>query len=347
MTQRTPTFWVGDLEHRRSSLSAAVLLGSVACVPPLAAHPLAPAYLALEEQSEHAIAVHWRTSLWSHPDLAPVLPADCLPTNERHSEHDSVAQTTTWSVACTRPLAGREVSIAGLDAANTTAVVRLELRDKRVVHAVLDGGRPSLRIPERAASGSSSGRDFATLGAVHLVTGLDHLLFVVGLFLLAGNLWTLFATITAFTIGHALTLALSVLGFARIPSAPIEVLIALTIVVLATELARSRVRSDARESMLRRRPVAMAWAFGLLHGLGFAGALREVGLPESDVPLALAAFHLGIEAAQLAFVALLLAGRWIVRAVQIPLPASAQRTAAYAMGIMAGYWTWDRAAALW
>lgn len=276
-----------------------------------------------------------------------MLPADCRPTADPRIEVDSVAQTATWSAACTQPLAGREIAIAGLAAANTTAVVRVELRDRRVVHAVLDGRTPSLRVPARTAFGGSIGHEFAGMGAEHLITGLDHLLFVFGLFLLSGNLWTLFATITAFTVGHAITLALSVLGVVRIPSAPIEVLIALTIVVLAAELARTAVRSDANGSMLRRRPAVMAWAFGLLHGLGFAGALREVGLPESDVPMALAAFHIGIEAAQVAFVAMLLAIQWIVRAVRIPWTGPAQRTAAYAMGILAGYWTWDRAAALW
>ena len=170
----------------------------------------------------------------------------------------------------------------------------------------------------------------------------DHLLFVFGLLLLCSASRLLVQTITAFTVGHSLTLSAAVLGLATVPSRPLEVLIAASVLALAVELAR---HVDG-PTWLRRFPWAMAVAFGLLHGFGFAGALAEAGLPPDDVPLALVSFNGGIELGQLAFVgAVLVAGALVGRR----LPAMATRgtrVAVYAMGVLSAYWCLERVAVL-
>jgi hydrogenase/urease accessory protein HupE len=203
---------------------------------------------------------------------------------------------------------------------------------------VLGAERPSVVI-EGEPSRLDVLHDYGLLGVEHIATGIDHLLFVFGLLLLASGTRQLLATITAFTVGHSVTLALAALEIVHVPQAPVEVVIAVTIYVLAVELARE-VRAGS--TLLRRSPWAMAFAFGLLHGLGFAGALRETGLPQNDVPLALLAFNLGIEAGQVAFVAAVLAVTALIRPGLRSLPAWSVRVPVYAMGIASFYWILER-----
>jgi hydrogenase/urease accessory protein HupE len=183
---------------------------------------------------------------------------------------------------------------------------------------------------------------------LHIATGFDHLLFVFGLVLLARGTRRLLWTVTAFTAGHSVTLSLAALGVVRFPTAPIEVAIAGTILALAVELARGPVEADrsARESLLRRRPWAVAFAFGLLHGFGFAGALAAVGLPQEEIPVALFSFNVGIELGQVAFVALVLALRRLLAPALAGAPAWLVRAPVTAMGTLAVYWCLDRGARL-
>jgi hypothetical protein len=169
------------------------------------------------------------------------------------------------------------------------------------------------------------------------------LLFVFGLLLLADGTRRLVATVTAFTIGHSITLSLAALGVVRFPSAFIEVVIAGTILLLALELARPDARPD---NALRRRPWLVACAFGLLHGFGFAGALAEIGLPEDEIPMALFSFNVGIELGQLAFVVVVLVARALVAPRVARAPAWVLRAPVTAMGALASYWCFDRAAGL-
>jgi hydrogenase/urease accessory protein HupE len=211
------------------------------------------------------------------------------------------------------------------------------------VQAVLHAGAPSLVIPERA-SRLAVVRDYLRLGALHIATGFDHLLFVFGLVLLARGVRRLVWTVTAFTAGHSVTLSLAALGVVRFPTAPIELAIAATILVLALELARPA--QEGRASWLRRRPWLAAFAFGLLHGFGFAGALAEIGLPQQEIPLALFAFNAGIEVGQLAFVALVLGLGRVFAPLLARAPAAIARAPVTAMGALAFYWCLDRAAGL-
>jgi hydrogenase/urease accessory protein HupE len=219
--------------------------------------------------------------------------------------------------------------------------VRVVLRNGRLVQGLVTAGRPFLVVPPEPQPGAVA-RDYAGLGVAHILSGPDHLLFVFGLVLLARTRRRLLGTITAFTAGHSVTLSLAALGLVQVPTPPIEVAIAMSVLVLAIELARD----TPAPTLLRRHPWAMAAAFGLLHGLGFAAALREAGLPVGEIPLALAAFNVGIEAGQLAFVAAVLAGRAALGDLPGRLPRWTARVPVYGMGSLAAFWWFERTAAL-
>jgi hydrogenase/urease accessory protein HupE len=240
-----------------------------------------------------------------------------------------------------RSLAGARIGVDGLAARGTDALVRLHLADGRLVQGVVRGGEPFLTVPERPGPAEVFGA-YVGLGFEHILGGLDHLAFVLGLVLLVRGRRALLWTVTAFTAGHSVTLSLAALGVVRVPAAGVEVLIAVSIVAVAVELARP----DRGPIPRWRSPWAMAGAFGLLHGLGFAGALTEVGLPAGEIPAALFAFNCGIEAGQLLFVAgLLLAGSALARTGRKLPPFVALPTAgvpAYAIGALAAYWVIER-----
>lgn len=320
--------------------AAAALMGPRAAT----AHPLAPALLELRERGGGTVEVRWKTSLWrpSGGAITPEFPRACVATAQPSIEPDATGRSERWILRCNRSLAGTEVAVAGLAESGTNAIVRVYLDDGRLLHAILDAREPRWTIPERA-SARATFRAYANLGVEHIATGFDHLLFVFGLMLLVRDARALVATVTAFTVGHSVTLALAVLGYARAPAGPIELLIALTILALAVELAKG----PQHTSWARRRPWLMAGGFGLLHGLGFADALREVGLPEGDLALALAAFNLGIETGQLAFIALVAIVGWALTPLRAPVTRSLARAPIYLMGTLAAYWTIDRAADLW
>ncbi len=324
---------------------------ALALAVPAAAHRLAPSLLSIEEQADGALAVEFKMARQqpSGARIEPELPEDCVAASEPRVEADAASVTVRWTARCgPEGLVGRRVGVSGLAESATNALLRISLRDGRTVQAVLHGGAPSLVVPARPSL-LTLFRDYLRLGAEHIGTGFDHLLFVFGLMLLARNARQLVATVTAFTAGHSVTLSLAALGFVRFPSAWIEVAIALTILVLALELARGEPVPGAppeRMSALRRRPWLVAFAFGLLHGLGFAGALAEVGLPEGEIPMALFSFNVGIELGQLSFVALVLAARAVLAPVLRGAPPWLRRAPVTAMGALAVYWCLDRASGL-
>ncbi len=292
------------------------------------AHPFAPSLLELREHANGRASLIFRTPIVraQGAPLVPVLPAGCRESSPARFERDALAQTRVSALDCgPEPLAGRTLGIEGLRASATNALVRVELEDGTVARAVIDADRPLFVVPARAEPIDTI-RSYLELGLWHILGGLDHLLFVAGLVLLVRSRRTLIATVTSFTAGHALTLCASALGFVQLPAGPIEVAIAASVFWLAVELASGRPR--------RLRPAPVAAAFGLLHGFGFAAALREAGLPASDVPLALASFNVGIELGQLAFVAVLLLFVRSLRAFERPL--------AYAFGSLAGFWLIER-----
>ena len=314
---------------------------------PAAAHRLAPSLLSIEEAADGAIAVTFKMARQQPGggEVAPELPERCVASERPRVEADQQSVTVRWTARCgDEGLVGARVGVSGLAETDTNALVRIGLRDGRRVQAVLHAEAPALVVPERA-SALSVFRDYLRLGVQHIATGFDHLLFVFGLVLLARGTRLLLWTVTAFTAGHSVTLSLAALGIVRFPTAPIELAIAVTILALAVELARGEPRSSdrpQRESILRRRPWAVAFAFGLLHGFGFAGALAEVGLPQEEIPVALFSFNVGIELGQVGFVAVVLVLRRLFAPALAGAPAWLARVPVTAMGALAVYWCLDR-----
>jgi HupE / UreJ protein len=193
----------------------------------------------------------------------------------------------------------------------------------------------------RASSGSfaDAARRYLALGVEHILLGIDHLLFVLGLLLIVRGPWMLIKTVTAFTVAHSLTLALATLGLVAVPSRPVDAAIALSIVFLAAEILRAR---QGRVGLTHRFPWLIAFAFGLLHGLGFAGALAEIGLPAGEIPLALLFFNLGVEIGQLMFIGAVLSLRWAAQRLEVAWPAWAEPLPAYAIGTVASFWLIER-----
>ena len=322
---------------RRAGLVAALLLAAVSAV----AHPLSPALLELVERPDGRVDVVWRTSIVQAPgaDFAPELPPECTVAGSADASSDERYVTMRWVADCgAGGLVGRQVAVRGLASAQTDALVRVQLRDGRVLQTVLRKRSPTYVVPARPRAWDVLAQ-YGRLGTEHILEGPDHLLFVFGLMLLVTSTRLLVQTVTAFTVGHSITLSAAVLDVVRLPSAPVEVLIAASILVLATELARNR-----SDTLMRRWPWLMAGTFGLLHGFGFAGALREAGLPPADVPLALFAFNVGIEVGQLLFVVVvLMVGFGVRRAWAARWPA-ARMPAVYVMGMLAASWCFERVA---
>jgi len=319
-------------------LLAAVLVPLVAT-----AHRLAPSLLEVRETAPGRIAVFWKTPLQrpTGTSVEPELPAGCA-VEAAEPGVEGTAATLRFEAACESSLVGARFAVRGLAESRTEALLRLTLLDGRSYQAVLRGGDDAFVVPELQRA-SDVFVQYLGLGFRHILEGLDHLLFVLGLVLLVPSTRMLIWTVTSFTVGHSVTLSLAALGFLGLPAAPVELAIAGTILVLAVELARGE---RAKPSLLRRVPWAVAAGFGLLHGLGFAGALAEIGLPQEEIPLALFAFNVGIELGQLVFVAVVLVVRPAARAVARRGPSWLGRIPAYAIGSLAAYWCFERAAGM-
>ena len=319
-----------------AALRAAALL--VCLAAPAGAHPLAPVLLDLRENENGTTSLLWKTPL-ARPagaDIRPVLPDGCEAVAPLEALEENDARVQRGTLRCAGGWVGRTLGVTGLDAGDTNALVRVSLADGRLFRALLSPGQMEVTVPA-APSRLAVFRDYLLLGVEHLVTGLDHLLFVLGLVLLVRGGRLLLWTVTAFTAGHSVTLAAAVLGVVNVPQAPVEVLIAVSIAVLAAEIGSSS------PSRLARRPWLAAGGFGLLHGLGFAGALASAGLPAGEIPLALLAFNVGIELGQIAVVAAALALALAVRNAGLPLSQSSPVFVSYGIGILAGRWIVERA----
>ncbi|WP_240722575.1 HupE/UreJ family protein [Poseidonocella sp. HB161398] len=324
--------------------AAALLLLALALLRPLAggAHALDPAYLELSALE----GGQWRVT-WRVPDvsgrpmpLGLALPASCADTAPPPPAFDGRGWSTGFLLACPEGLAGR-IGITGLEITGTDALLRYETAPGAAQTRRLTAAAPMAEILAEPAPLAVLA-SYAGLGTTHILEGADHLLFVLALLFLVRDPRRLLWTVTAFTLAHSLTLAAASLGWLRLPPPPVEAVIALSIVILAAELAKPPAR---RDPLATRFPAAIAFGFGLVHGLGFAGALREIGLPQSDVPLALLGFNLGVEAGQLIFIAAMLAigalARRLVPALAARGPAVA-KTASYAIGCTAAFWVIER-----
>jgi hydrogenase/urease accessory protein HupE len=309
------------------------------------AHPLAPSLLDLRVAPDGTTQVRFKRPALQ-PRGAPVeptLPSHCVQRGEVETVREGTGVVSTWQVDCgDQGLVGYPVGFRGFAESGTNGLVKIELPGGSQQQAVLHSGQPSIVVAEESTVWDAA-RDYALLGFQHILGGLDHLLFVAGLLLLVPGMRQLVATVTAFTIGHSITLSMAALGFVSAPSGPIEFAIAASIVYLATEIANPR---DGEPLSLWRRPYVLAGSFGLLHGFGFAGALAEVGLPSRDIPVALASFNLGIEIGQLAFVGVLVGVFVSLQRLAVRPPRWGRSAAAYGIGSLAAMWMFERLANL-
>ncbi|MEZ4265457.1 MAG: HupE/UreJ family protein [Myxococcota bacterium] len=294
---------------RRALTAAAAALLCAAASLPASAHPLAPSSLRLDVAADHTVAMTWRTptSRLVGSSQQPELPPHCRltrpPVDALVADGNAIERRATYDCAPTGLIAQR-VGVHDLAASGSDAIVHITLPGGRTVQALLHASAPSLEVPAQQSPWAVAA-DYLALGAHHLALGLDHLAFILGLLLLVRGRRRLLGAVTAFTVGHSLTLALATLGLVRLPPPLVELGIAASIIALALEAVTSA--RTGRPGPIARHPAALCAAFGLLHGLGFAGALSETGLPDGAIPLALFAFNLGIEIGQLAFISVIAA----------------------------------------
>lgn len=314
---------------------------------PLAnAHEMRPGYLEIRETEVDTYDVFWKVpALGDEMRLGLYLrfDDDVQTLTGPVSAFLGGAHTQRLRIQRDGGLAGATVTIDGLDSTFTDVLLRLERLDGIEITHRFTPAEPSYLIPSEPSSGQVAWT-YLTLGAEHILLGIDHLLFVLALLMIVAGWQKLVATITAFTIAHSITLALAALGFVHVPGPPVEAIIALSIVFVAAEIIRGR---QGNPGLTARLPWIVAFTFGLLHGFGFAGALSEIGLPQSAIPLALFTFNIGVEVGQLLFVAVILVLYSIARHIQPKPPEWTWQVSTYAIGGIAAFWMIDRIAGFW
>jgi hydrogenase/urease accessory protein HupE len=320
-----------------------VLLLQVLAAAPAVGHEVRPAYLDMRERAPGEFAVLWKVPALGELRLGLYvrLPESCKATAEPIRVIEAGAFFERSTVACRSGLKGQQITIDGLRATATDVLVRIEHRSGATQVARLTPEAPALVVAE-LQSGLHVAVTYLLMGVDHIITGFDHLLFILGLMLLIRNRWMLVKTITAFTVAHSITLAGAVLGYLSLPQKPVEAAIALSIAFVASELVKTQ---SGPPRLSETYPWIVALGFGLLHGFGFAGALKETGLPQTDIPLALLAFNFGVEAGQLLFVAAVLSGFMAVRAYFTVPITQGRLAAAYLIGTTSMVWLFTRVSA--
>lgn len=307
---------------------------------PASADELRPGYLEFTQVSANRWVLVWKSPMTGGftPFTAPELPAGCSVDGVPSRKIANGSSITTSTILCGNDVAGRLIGLKNFAGAQSDVLVRVAPLRRPVQVLRLTPVNPSETIaakPDRWQVASA----YFVIGIDHIIFGYDHLLFVVALVLLLSGFWTIFKAVTAFTAAHSLTLVGTTLGFVGLPQRPIESVIALSILFLAVEIAK---RKPGEPRLSERVPWLVAFAFGLLHGFGFAGALAEIGLPESDVPTALFTFNLGVEVGQLAIVGATVGLLAILKAKFAAAQVLTVKLATYAIGITASFWLIER-----
>jgi len=334
------------------------ILRAILCIvalvgPTTQAHEVRPGFLQLRQHDTGTYDLLWKVPARGDRRLGIYvrLPRSCRTTESMTRFADS-AFIERARLRCESGLVGERIAIDGLEDTRTDVLVRIERVDGTTQSARLTSENTSFTVTEARSSIAVAGAYFG-LGIEHILFGIDHLLFVLALLFLVRNWPRLIATVTAFTVAHSLTLAAATLGWVHVPPQPVEAAIALSIVFVAADVLR-----EGEDSLTRRAPWIVAFAFGLLHGLGFAGALRSVGVPEHAVPLALLFFNLGVEAGQLVFIGSVFVLLWLLKTRRVRrspiadhhslhVAAKVSTPAAYAIGALAAFWVFQRTAGFW
>ncbi|TAJ68872.1 MAG: HupE/UreJ family protein [Phenylobacterium sp.] len=320
------------------------LVAMFAAIAPAQAHEVRPALVQIRETGPRAYEVVWKRPVVGDMALrlVPHLSGGSLETPATVEQAAPGYVTRVWRVLDGPPLQGQLLEVEGLSQSVTDVIVRVTNRDGEASDHVLKPAEPRMTLGSAKATGHAVPA-YLLLGVEHILIGVDHLLFVLGLLLLIGPNWKLVKAVTGFTVAHSLTLALAAFGIIRFPSAAIEALVALSILFVAIELTPSR---RAAGDLAQRRPWLIAFAFGLLHGMAFAGVLADIGLPAGAAPEALFLFNLGVEIGQLTFIAgvflVMAAGRRLLAAGHRTLPRWTALAPAYAIGGLSAYWLIER-----
>ena len=321
-----------------------ILVALAALLSPVASfgHEVRPAYLDLREDRPGEFGILWKTPVLGEMRLAlhPAFSGPVEALTPVATLMTGSAALQTWRLRA-ETLRGQTLRIAGLEATLTDALVRVAFADGSTWVQRLTPQQPGAIIPTRPSAWGVAGT-YLALGIEHILTGIDHLLFVLVLLLLTTGTWRLVKTVTAFTVAHSITLGLATLGIVHVPSRPVEAVIALSIVFVAAEIVQAR---GGRAGLAAQMPWIVAFIFGLLHGFGFAGALSEAGLPEGHIPVALVFFNLGVEAGQLLFITAVLTLVAGARRIPMAWPRWAGRVPPYAIGSLAMFWVIQRLAA--
>lgn len=323
-------------------LSAFILLLTAFSVK---ADEIRPAYLQLQQRDVEHYDVLWKVPGRGDNErlaLRVEFPKSCKKTMPPRANMVNNAYIERWDIQCAGGLIGHSVHISGLPDTSTDVLVRVEMVDGSSQMERLTASTQSF-ILQASPDAFDVAHTYLVLGVEHILAGFDHLLFVLALLLIVGWRWkSLIQTITAFTLAHSITLALATLGFIHVPAAPVEAVIALSIVFVAAEILHVRA---GQASLTARAPWLVAFLFGLLHGFGFAGALSEIGLPKNSVPLALFFFNIGVEVGQLIFVVSVSLIGMLLNRTRLAWPTWVEIVPPYVIGSCAAFWFIQRIAA--
>jgi hydrogenase/urease accessory protein HupE len=317
-------------------LAGLVLAGAATGV----AHEARPGFLELRETGKETYSFLWKKPTGGEVEIqiAPVIPKDCRLATSDRQQLSPGAFIVRGTLTCPGGLAGKTIEIAGLEATITDVLVRLHHADGRLESHLLRPTTPAVTLGGVTTAGERA-LGYVQLGILHILLGVDHLLFVLGLMLIVSDRWTLVKTITSFTVAHSITLAIATLGYASAPLPPLNAAIALSILFLGPEVVRTW---RGETSFTIRHPWVVAFAFGLLHGFGFASGLTSMGLPKAEIPLALLLFNVGVELGQVAFVLLVILLERSFRTLEVRWPRFVEHFPGYVVGTLGACWAIQR-----
>jgi len=307
-------------------------------------HEVRPAYLQIIQTGINTYEVFWKVPSMGDavPKIHPVFPPFFTVEELKRPNQVPGSVIYSYKIFSEESLQGKILTIDGLNKTLIDALVNISYLNGEKVIFMLQPDKDTIVIPGKTTTIDVI-KTYTKLGIEHILFGIDHLLFVLALIIITMGRWKIIKTITAFTIAHSITLSLAALGYVNFSPAPVEAVIALSIVFLAVEIIKL---INGKQTLTSKKPWLVAFTFGLLHGFGFAGALSNIGLPQQDIPFALAFFNVGVELGQIAFVLVVLV---IIKLLSFKKdwPLFIRKVPAYAIGSLASFWMIERVLAFW
>lgn len=307
-------------------------------------HEIRPAYLQIIQVNTTSYNVYWKVPSMGDatPKIYPIFPPFFTVLESKRPYQISGSVIYSYKIFSDKTLQGKILTIKGLNKTLIDVLVSVFYLNGERVTLMLQPDKDSSIIPGETSTFDVV-KTYSKLGIEHILLGIDHLLFVLALIIITKGKWRILKTITAFTLAHSITLSLAAMGYVDFPTPPVEAAIALSIVFLAVEIIKNL---NGKQSLTSKKPWLVAFTFGLLHGFGFAGALADIGLPQLDIPIALAFFNVGVEIGQLAFVLVVL-----VLAKMLSLKKdwslTIRKIPAYTIGSISVFWVIERIVRFW